>query len=342
MTQFVDVNSIANWIAKEGVENIIGGIVEYLERDYARWPRFHKIPRVGSHTPLGVIELMPTSDGEEYSFKYVNGHPSNPARGFQTVTAFGVLANVDNGYPTFLTEMTLLTALRTAAVSAMAGKHLARPDSQTMAMIGAGSQSEFQALGFRATLGIENIRIYDADPHAVAKFERNMAPLGFTVTACSSAHEACEGADVITTCTADQAQNQVLHDVDVPAGVHINAVGGDCPGKTELEPAILDRATVFVEFPEQTWMEGEIQNKPKDFPITEFWTVITGEHPGRRDAEEITMFDSVGFAVNDFSALRYLRDSTANTDLQTYIDLIADPEDPKDLFSLVPSHDRVL
>lgn len=70
--------------------------------------------------------------------------------------------------------------------------------------------------------------------------------------------------------------------------------------------------------------------------------MITGEHPGRRDAEEITMFDSVGFAVNDFSALRYLRDSTADTDLQTYIDLIADPEDPKDLFSLVPFHDRVL
>lgn len=285
---------------------------------------------------------MPTSDGEEYSFKYVNGHPSNPARGFQTVTAFGALANVDNGYPTFLTEMTLLTALRTAAVSAMAGKHLARADSQTMAMIGAGSQSEFQALGFRTTLGIENIRIYDADPNAIAKFERNMAPLGFTVTACGSAHEACEGADVITTCTADQAQNQVLHDADVPAGVHINAVGGDCPGKTELDSAILDRATVFVEFPEQTWIEGENQNKPKDFPITEFWTVITGEHPGRRDAEEITMFDSVGFAVNDFSALCYLRDSTADTDLQTYIDLIADPEDPKDLFSLVPSHDRVL
>ena len=72
--------------------------------------RFDKIPRIASHTPFGVIELMPTSDLETYAFKYVNGHPSNPAGGHQTVTAFGVLADVANGYPTFWSEMTVLTA----------------------------------------------------------------------------------------------------------------------------------------------------------------------------------------------------------------------------------------
>lgn len=341
MTKFVDVDNITTWAGREGVENIIAGIVGYLERDYARWQRFHKIPRVGSHTPLGVIELMPTSDGEEYSFKYVNGHPSNPARGFQTVTAFGVLANVDNGYPTFVAEMTVLTALRTAAVSAMVAKHLARPDSRTMAMIGAGTQSEFQAMGMRATLGIEDIRVYDPDDAAVEKFARNLEPLGFRVTKCADSAEACAGADVLTTCTAVQAHNVVAEAKDITPGMHINTVGGDCPGKTELDPAILDKSTVFVEFPEQTWVEGEIQNKDRNFPLVEFWEVITGSHPGRTSAEEITLFDSVGFAVNDFSALRYLRDSTDGTSLQEDINLIADPEDPKDLFSLIPTHDRV-
>lgn len=94
--------------------------------------------RLASQSRDGVIELMPTSDGEVYSFKYVNGHPGNATRGFQTVTGFGVLAKVDTGYPLMLAKMTLLTALRTAATSAMAARHLAPANARTMAMIGNG------------------------------------------------------------------------------------------------------------------------------------------------------------------------------------------------------------
>ncbi|NJJ04669.1 ornithine cyclodeaminase [Corynebacterium coyleae] len=334
MTQLVDVTNMCRWIDHHGVEKIIAGILEYIEKDFVRWEEFDKIPRVASHTPIGVIELMPTSDSIEYGFKYVNGHPSNPARGFQTVTAFGFLADVDNGYPTFEAEMTLLTALRTAATSAMAAKYLARKDSEVMAMIGSGSQSEFQALGFRAALGIEKVRIFDIDPDAMEKFRRNIEPLGIEVYIADSVEDALEGADIITTCTADKAQNTILDYSLVRPGVHINGVGGDCPGKTELDPRILDDATVFVEFPPQTRIEGEIQNKDEDFEVVELWKVIAGKVPGRSSDEEITLFDSVGFAIEDFSALRYLRDSTAGTDFQTYIELVADPDDPKDLFSL--------
>lgn len=335
MTQFVDVGSMAQWIQRRGVENIMTGMVDYLEQDFARWEQFDKTPRVASHTPFGVIELMPTSDHETYSFKYVNGHPFNPARGFQTVTAFGVLADVDNGYPTFLAEMTLLTALRTAATSALTAKHLARADSTTMAMIGAGSQAEFQALAFRAVLGIEELRVFDVDPKAVEKLRQNLEPLGFRIHQATDTAEAVAGADIITTCTADKAQNKVLGTEHVSPGVHLNAVGGDCPGKTELEAKILNRSRVFVEFPEQTRIEGEIQQMAPDFPVVEFWKVLTGQEQGRQSPEQITLFDSVGFAIADFSALRYLRDDTVGSDLQSFIDLIADPEDPKDLFSLV-------
>lgn len=335
MTQFVGVQNMAHWIQRDGVENIIGKMMDYLERDFSRWAKFDKTPRVASHTPFGVIELMPTSDGEEYSFKYVNGHPSNPARGFQTVTAFGVLADVDNGYPTFLAEMTLLTALRTAATSGMTARKLARPDSKRMALIGAGSQSEFQSLGFRAALGIEDLTVYDIDPKAVEKLQRNLEPLGFRVTVADTVDDAVADADIITTCTADKAQNTILANRHVRPGVHLNAVGGDCPGKTELEAEILDRGNVFVEFTPQTRVEGEIQQMDPDFPVTEFWQVLTGEAEGRTSAEDITIFDSVGFAINDFSALRCVRDATAGSELQSYVDLVADPDDPKDLFSLV-------
>lgn len=335
MTKFVDVANMTRWIQREGVESIISQMVDYLEADFGRWQRFDKVPRIASHSPLGVIELMPTSDGEEYSFKYVNGHPSNPARGYQTVTAFGVLADVHNGYPTFQAEMTLLTALRTAAVSTMVAKQLARKDSRTMALIGAGSQSEFQTLGFRSVVGIDSVKVYDIDPAATEKFRRNIEPLGVKVEIADSVAEAVAGADIITVCTADKAQNTILHDVDVVPGVHINAIGGDCPGKTELEAKILTRGDVFVEFTPQTRIEGEIQQMDPDFPVIEFWQVLSGAAPGRTADDQITIFDSVGFAIADFSALRFLRDSTAGTDLQHHLNIVADPDDPKDLFGLV-------
>ncbi|MCH8559634.1 ornithine cyclodeaminase [Nesterenkonia sp. DZ6] len=337
MTQFVDVGNMARWIQREGVEQLMTEMIQYLEDDFRRWESFDKIPRIASHTPFGVIELMPTSDMETYAFKYVNGHPLNPSRGFQTVTAFGMLADVDNGYPTFLAEMTLLTALRTAATSAMTAKALARPDSTRMALIGAGSQAEFQALAIRSALGIEDLQVFDVDPAAMKKLRRNLEPLGFNVTLAESTDEAVAGADIITTCTADKAQNTILSSAQISPGVHINAVGGDCPGKTELDAEILRRGRVFVEYPEQTRIEGEIQQMEPDFPVVEFWQVLTGAESGRQSPEQITIFDSVGFAIADLSALRFVRDATAGTDLQTSLDLVADPEDPKDLFSLVSS-----
>ncbi len=335
MTDFVDVRNMVRWMIESGAEQLIARMSAYIEDDFRRWEAFDKTPRVASHTPFGVIELMPTSDYETYAFKYVNGHPSNPARGFQTVTAFGMLADVHNGYPVFLSEMTLLTAMRTAATSAMAARHLARPDSSRMAMIGAGSQAEFQALAFRGALGIEDLTVWDTDPAALDKFERNLGPLGFRITRASSGAEAVRSADIVTTCTADKALARVLLDEQVEPGMHINGIGGDCPGKTELDPAILERADVFVEYTPQTRIEGEIQQMDADFPVTELWQVVTEAAPGRTSPEQITLFDSVGFAIEDFSALRFLRDDVTGTDYVAALDLVAAPDDPKDLFGMV-------
>jgi ornithine cyclodeaminase len=332
---FVNVHNMAAWIRETGPAEIIAGMVDALEHDFSRWERFEREPRIASHSPLGVIELMPTSDGELYAFKYVNGHPSNPSRGFQTVTAFGVLADVMTGYPLFLSEMTLLTALRTAAVSGLAARWLARRDSTVHAMIGAGSQAEFQALAIRGELGITDLRIFDTDRAAAEKAAANLRPLGFDVTVASSSAEAARDADIITTCTADKANAVVLRADEVRPGTHINAIGGDCPGKTELELALVRDNSVFVEHEPQTRIEGEIQLMPADSPITEVWRVITGAADGRRSPGEITVFDSVGFAIEDFTALRYARDATAGTRFSESIDLIAEPDDPKDLFGMV-------
>jgi ornithine cyclodeaminase len=335
MVRFVGVNNVIQWLNARGIETTITDLIGYLEADYRRWTRFDKTPRVASHSRDGVIELMPTSDGEYYTFKYVNGHPSNPARGLQTVTAFGVLADVASGYPLLVAEMTILTALRTAATSAMAARYLARPDSGSLALVGAGTQAEFQALAFRAALGIDDIRVFDTDSGASAKLARNLEPLGFTVHVASSAREAVRTADIVTTCTADKTNATILTADMIAPGVHINAIGGDCPGKTELDRAILTGAKVFVEYPEQTRIEGEIQQLDADSPITELWRVISRTASGRTSANDVTVFDSVGFAIEDFSVLRLVRDTVATTGFFDDIDLVVQPEDPKDLFGMV-------
>lgn len=335
LVPFVSVDNMMRLVHHIGIEEMLIGLADYIEDDFKRWELFDKTPRVASHSDVGVIELMPTSDGEAYGFKYVNGHPKNTREGLQTVTAFGLLADVDTGYPVLLTEMTVLTALRTAATSAMVARHLAPKGAKTMAMIGAGAQSEFQSLAMKALLGVEHIRLYDIDAGATEKAARNLSGMGLTVTACKTAQQSMEGAEIITTCTADKQNARILTDNMVGAGVHINAIGGDCPGKTELAPEILHRSDVFVEYPPQTRIEGEIQQMEEDFPVTEMWQVILGRKAGRTSARQITLFDSVGFAIEDFSALRFVRDHIAGTDLFLELDLLADPDDPRDLFGML-------
>lgn len=335
---FVSVDHMMKIVGKLGLENMLEGIAAYIEEDFKRWQLFDKIPRVASHSDEGVIELMPTSDGDLYGFKYVNGHPKNMKEGLQTVTAFGVLSKVYTGYPLLFSEMTILTALRTAATSVVAAKYLARKDSTNMAIIGNGAQSEFQAIAFKTLLGIDTLRLYDVDPKATEKCIFNLQGYGFDITSCGSAAEACEGVDIVTTVTADKLNATILTDDMIGPGVHINAIGGDCPGKTELEKELVLRASLFVEYPPQTRIEGELQQLDDDYPVNELWKVIRGELEGRKNAEEVTLFDSVGFAIEDFSALRYIRDQLGRpgmSGMYENLDMVADPDDPRDLYGMV-------
>jgi len=335
LVPFISVDHMMKIVLEIGVEEMLRGIAGYVENDFKRWELFDKTPRVPSHSEKGVIELMPTSDGEVYGFKYVNGHPSNTKAGLQTVTAFGMLADVETGYPVLLSEMTILTALRTAASSAVAAKHLASKNADTMAIIGNGAQSEFQALAFKTILGIKSVRLFDVDQNATEKCARNLKGRGLEVVSCTSAEEALEGAHIVTTCTADKQYATILTDNMIGAGIHINAIGGDCPGKTELHKDILLRSGIFVEYTPQTRIEGEIQQLEDDHPVTELWEVITGKTKGRTSDQQITLFDGVGFAVEDFSALCFLRDHYKVTGYYEDLDMIADPDDPRDLFGMV-------
>ena len=281
MVDYIGVSDIERLVRNVGTAEFIERLAREIEADYRRWSEFEKSARLASHSPVGVIELMPTSDGHQYSFKYVNGHPKNTELGLLTVTAFGVLADVDTGYPLLLSELTITTALRTAATSALAAKWMARPDSRVMAIIGNGAQSEFQAIAFHHMLGIREMRLFDIDAAASDKLARNLHAMGLSdlrVVICQSAAEAVQGADIVTTITADKRNAVILTPEMIKPGMHLNAVGGDCPGKTELHADILLRpdARVVVEFEPQSRIEGEIQQMAEDFKVAEFADVLLG------------------------------------------------------------------
>jgi ornithine cyclodeaminase len=335
MVKFFGVQELIELLRTIGVEEFLSNLIRYTRDDFLRWPQFEKSPRLASHSANGVIELMPTSDGELYSFKYVNGHPINTQFRKLTVTAFGVLADVRSGYPLLVSEMTISTALRTAATSALAGSYLARRGSRVMALIGLGAQAEFQALAFKAAVGIEQLRVFDVDPAAVAKFGINLRGSGLDVIVTDSVASAVAGADIVTTATASKRNAVILTSDMIGPGVHINAIGGDCPGKTELDRQLLERGRIFVEYLPQSRVEGEIQQLAEDAGITELWEVLAGRRPGRVSAADLTIFDSVGFAIEDFSLLRYLYDLSNTMAVYQLIDLVPHLDDPKDLFGLL-------
>ncbi|MHA3902978.1 ornithine cyclodeaminase [Castellaniella sp. WN] len=333
MALMLTTTDVSTLVGRMDIRRALDLLSRYIQDDFVRWESFEKTARLASHSEVGVIELMPTADTDRYSFKFVNGHPSNPFRGLPTVMAFGALAEVSTGRPLLLSELTLTTALRTAATSVMAARVLARRDARVMALIGNGAQSEFQALAFHHLLGIDTLRIHDVDPEATRKLMRNLAGVrGLDIQPVRGVREAVNGADIVTTVTADKANALILTPDMVQPGMHINAVGGDCPGKTELHADILSRATTFVEFEPQSRIEGEIQQMPADYAVVPLWEVLAGRTAGRRFDDEVTVFDSVGFALEDFSALRFLWDQARALRIGREFELVPEAGDPKDLF----------
>lgn len=334
MVSFLGIKQLTNVIRHFKIEKIMLGLVEAMIQDFKQWHSFSHQPRIASYFDEGVIELMPIHNKAHYSFKYVNGHPFNTQHNKLSVTGFGVLAEIASGYPIFIAEMTLLTAIRTAATSVVAAKYLANPKAQSMGLIGLGAQAEFQALAFYYVLGIKQLKVYDVDPKALDKFMHNMQDYPIKIEPQNELSGVCQGVDILTTATTHYQSDGIISKKDLHAGMHINAIGGDSEQKIELHPDLIENTRIFVEYAQQTRKEGEIKQHP-NLPITELWEVISQQKPGRQTDKDITLFDSVGFALEDYSTLRYIYELTEHTDFLDTLDLIPDVSDPKNLFGLL-------
>lgn len=336
----ISVESLKEVLQKHGFENFMNDLMLALKRDFLRWNRFIKMPRPAMHVPGGVLELMPICDNDfYYSFKYVNCHPKNPLIGQQTVVATGQLSRIDTGYPLMFSEMTVLTALRTAAASALATDLMARKNSHILALIGTGAQGEFQVRGIKLVRDISEVRYFDIDPQALDKFEKNMKNKSFKLVRCKDAKETMTGADIITVCTACKAHVDVIKNDWVKDGMHINALGGDTIGKTELELSVLPRCRIMVEYFDQSFIEGEIQRfnqkEAKELVYAEFYELVNGSKKGRINNREITLYDSVGIALEDYSVLRLTYELAKKYQSGKECNLIPILKDPKNLISVL-------
>ncbi len=337
MVKLITIQDVATLIEKIGLSECLNQLIEKLNQDYARWDDFSKSPRHVTHFTDGVIELMPICDDQYYAYKFVNGHPKNPQQHKMTVVAVGMLADSVTGYPLMISEMTLLTAIRTAAASALAAKYLAKKNSQTLGIIGTGSQAEFQVLAHQTALGINTVKYFDIDPQAMQKFAHNLKTSNLQLIPCKNAAAVMADVDVIITATADRARLSILKDEWVMPGLHINGVGGDCAGKTELDPRILERSKIVVEYLEQTKIEGEIQHLDESAVYAQLWELCAGKKLGRENNTEITLFDSVGFALEDYSILSLFYQWSEVYGIGADIAMVPTLEDPKNLFSLLHS-----
>lgn len=336
MIKIITISDVKKLIHVVGIQKFFQLLIAEVEKQYSRWDFFQKSMRHAIHLDQGVIELMPICDDELYSFKYVNGHPINTAESKLTVVAVGMLSDIRSGYPLLISEMTLLTAFRTAATSALASRYLARKNTKTLGIIGTGAQSEFQVLAHCAAFDIKAVKYFDIDRNAMKKFHDNLSGQAFQLIACDDAQSVLENSDIITTATAAKSRAKILENDWIKPGLHINGIGGDCPGKTELDKNILARAKIVVEYLPQSKTEGEIQQADSAGGVyAELWELASGVKKGRESDNEITLFDSVGFALEDFAVLKLVHELSIKNNIGESVELIPSLRDPKNLFGVL-------
>jgi ornithine cyclodeaminase/alanine dehydrogenase-like protein (mu-crystallin family) len=234
--------------------------------------------------------------------------PANGARrGLPTIQGVVVLSDGEDGRPLALLDSMEITALRTGAATAVAARHLARADARVATVVGCGRQGRIQIAALARVRPLELVQAVDADPAVAARFAKEMsAQLGLEVRAAGSLAEVAPRSDIVVTCTPSRAP--LLHRADVAPGTFVGAVGADNETKQELEPALMAVGTIVVDSLEQCATIGDLHNALAAGVVSlgqvhaELAQVVAGQRPGRRSAEEITIFDSSGVAIEDVAA----------------------------------------
>ena len=258
----------------------------------------------GFHIKAGTLPLA-----RQYFAAKVNANfPENPARfGLPTIQGVIVLADAENGQPLAILDSMEITALRTAAATAVAAKYLARPESRVAAICGCGVQGKMQLRALTRVLPLRKAYAWDVSEERARGFALEQSrELGIDVWAVGQPGDAARESDVCVTCTP--ARGFFLRRGDLRPGAFLAAVGADNPQKQEVEPALLAASTVVCDLVEQCAAIGDLHHAVLAGAMTatqvhaELAEVVAGKKPGRRSAEETIIFDSTGMALQDVAA----------------------------------------
>ncbi|MEM6650495.1 MAG: ornithine cyclodeaminase family protein [Pseudomonadota bacterium] len=237
--------------------------------------------------------------------------PGNAAKGVPNHQSTVVIFDENSGAPTALVRATYLTALRTAAASAISIRHLARPNSTVLGIVGAGGQGEFQLKAALAERDFTHVVIYDPNTDNADALAHKMNEMGLEATS-ASPEELANASDVIITVTP--SREPILQDAWIKPGTHLACMGADTIGKQEVEAKLVGRADLFGDVAEQAITLGECQHAYKEgliqeSDITTIGAVINASHAGRTDEDTITLFDSTGIALQDLSSAKLAVDA---------------------------------
>ncbi|MBI1963339.1 MAG: ornithine cyclodeaminase family protein [Candidatus Rokubacteria bacterium] len=294
----------------------------------ARVPPRAAVPVTGD----GLLLLMPaalaeTGDRVALGAKLVTYYAGNRARGRPTLYASYVLMDGATGEPLALLEGTYLTGIRTGATSALAARHLARPDARRAVCVGAGVQAGFQLRCFAATLPLERVAVVGRDPERARRFADAMArELGLGVEVAADPRRAVAEADLVTCATT--SATPVVHGADLRPGTHVDAVGAFRPDAREVDTDTVRRARVVVDTYEGALEEaGDLLIPLREGAIerghvaAELGELVTGARAGRTGAGEVTLFKSVGYALEDLAAARLAYDRARGGGIGTEVRL---------------------
>lgn len=266
-------------------------------------------PKLIIPLPGGDFRAMPAYLPRQNiaGIKVVNSHPNNRERGLPSVMATLVVVEPETGFPLAVIEATYLTALRTAAAGALGTRTLANPNPRKLAILGAGTQGRFQLLSHKLILpNLEQICIWSLDEDLAWELKRDLEPqLGVEIKVCPDPETAVKGANVVITTTP--SRKPLVKNEWVSDGMHFTCIGADAPGKQELDPAILQRARIFLDDMAQGIESGEVNVplhegllKPEQI-VGELGEVLAGKKEGRKSDDEITVFSSTGLAIQDLA-----------------------------------------
>jgi alanine dehydrogenase len=299
-------------------------VIEAIEQAFREWTqgKGNMPPKAYLVVEKGDFRAMPVFLPGTSGVKWVNVHTNNITRGLPTIMGVWIHSDPDTGYPLAVMDATDTTAFRTGATAAIASKYLARQESHTLGIIGAGRQAYTQILAHAEIFNLNEINVFD---HSLTTAEKLVQSFpDYCLKICTP--EEVTASDIV--CTVTPSREPILKKAWIRPGTHINAIGADAAGKEELEPAILKEAMVVVDDIRQATAAGEI-NVPisrglftVDDVYADLGEIITGRKSGRTDPESVTVFDSTGVAVEDAAIAKLVYQKARQVGIYTSVNLV--------------------